>query len=116
MKPPIVSHELTKANARLATPEPILYVKDSTARLMGLRPEDMVSPIYHHNYVFIHGKREVADRRAIEEAMHGKRHDINTPIVAVGADNITPTLMVADNETDSYEIQDILGEQLEKQE
>lgn len=109
------AHDLTKRKT-IATPEPVLYVHEQTAGLMGLSPEDIVHPDYHTGYVFLHNKEEVSDLRAIQAAMEGKHHDIDRPIVAMGADGATPTLMVADTETDAYEIQDILGEQLEKQE
>ena len=107
--------------ANIATPEPVLYVDDDTARRMGLQPEDIVTSAYQGKYAFLHNKQEVSDLRLIQEEFkrikRGKSgNEVNRPIVMVGADGVTPTLMVADNDTDAHEVQDILGQQFEKQE
>lgn len=88
---------------------------------MGLRPEDIVSETYEGKYVFIHNKKEILDLRYIQEEFkrtHRGEHgnELDRPVIMTGADGVTPTLMVADNETDPQEVQDILGETLEKQE
>jgi hypothetical protein len=100
--------------SKLVVPEPAICLMDHTARSMGLSARDIVHPYDQHKYVMLDTKKDLLDLRAVQEAMRGKQG--LRPVISIGPDQQTPTILIVDDKVDAHEVQDTLGQKFEQNE
>ena len=110
-----------KKDKNFVLPQKVLYISDFTANSVGLTPRDWVTSPYQGRYCFLETKEQITDVNYIkEEFKRTKRgteeNAIDRPILALGVDRSTPTMLIADNAMEAEEAADILGQNLENQE
>ena len=95
----------------IETPEHVIYLTNQAGAEAGL--EAIVPVQARSKYSFFDGKRMVLDLRAIQAEIENKPAD--RPVLMRNADG-TPTAILRDQGMEAEELQDIMGEQYEKNE